>query len=63
MQDEVRRASRYDFAETTRRLPGLIQERGSTLSARVDHAAAAATAGLSLRPPRSILNQPEVIGL
>jgi uncharacterized protein (DUF302 family) len=50
MQDEVRRPSRHDFTETVRRLAEIVQTHGTNLAARVDHAKAAATVGLTLRP-------------
>jgi uncharacterized protein (DUF302 family) len=38
------------FAETCERLEKVIESRGATIVARVDHAAAAAKVGLTLRP-------------
>jgi uncharacterized protein (DUF302 family) len=46
----ARRPSRFDFAETVKRLPDLLKAHGLALVSRVDHAAAAASVGLALRP-------------
>src|SRR5580698_222545 len=43
-------SSKSDFASTVRKLETEISARGLTLFARIDHAAGAAEAGLSLRP-------------
>ncbi|MBV8245989.1 MAG: DUF302 domain-containing protein [Candidatus Eremiobacteraeota bacterium] len=43
-------SSRYDYRETIQRLSQAIASAGSTLFATIDQSAAAAGAGLSLRP-------------
>ena len=43
-------ASPHAFAETAARLEALLDERGLTVFARIDHAAGARAAGLALRP-------------
>jgi uncharacterized protein (DUF302 family) len=47
--------SAHNVEETTQRLQTLIQERGFKLVAQVDHAAAANSVGLSLRPTRLLI--------
>ena len=42
--------SRFDPAETKRRLEAAVTERGISVLARIDHAAAASKAGMELRP-------------
>lgn len=42
--------SRYDFAATVTALEAVIQEKGMTLFARIDHQAAAKEAGLDMQP-------------
>lgn len=42
--------SRYDFAATVTALETVIQEKGMTLFARIDHQAAAKEAGLDMQP-------------
>jgi uncharacterized protein (DUF302 family) len=44
------RQSRHDPGETMGRLQAAVKAKGMTVFARVDHAAGAAEAGLSLRP-------------
>lgn len=46
----VVRASRFSYSETVRRLTAAIQSAGATLFAHIDQSAAAAGAGLALRP-------------
>jgi uncharacterized protein (DUF302 family) len=48
------RASRHDPKETMDRLAAAVTARGAAVVARIDHAAAAATAGLAL-PPTEVL--------
>jgi uncharacterized protein (DUF302 family) len=48
-------ASSFDYAETIDRLESAIREKGLTIFARIDHAAAAANAGLTLRPTTLII--------
>lgn len=47
--------SRYPYAETISRLVAAMQQSGNTIFARIDQAAAAAAAGLSLRPTTLIV--------
>jgi uncharacterized protein (DUF302 family) len=47
--------SRYAARETTERLLAALAKRNMTVFARVDHAAGAAAAGLSLRPTEVVL--------
>lgn len=47
--------SRFDPAETARRLVAAVGARGLTVFARVDHAAGAAAAGLTLRPTELVI--------
>jgi len=42
--------SRFDAAETMRRLEAAVTKRGMSILARIDHAAAASEAGMELRP-------------
>lgn len=44
--------SAHDFAETLGRLEGACLRHGFTVFARMDHAAAAASVGLAMRPTR-----------
>jgi len=46
----IKWVSGYDFAETLLRLRQAAERRGMTVFASIDHAAAAASAGLALRP-------------
>jgi uncharacterized protein (DUF302 family) len=46
----VTRASVHDFATTLDRLTAALKAKGITVFARIDHAAGAASVGLSLRP-------------
>jgi len=47
--------SRYEPSETVTRVLSAIERLGMTVLARVDHAAAAATVGMELRPTEVIL--------
>jgi len=47
--------SKYSALETTDRLLAALAKRGMTVFARLDHAAGAAAAGLSLRPTQVIV--------
>jgi len=47
--------SRYEPSETVARVLSVIERLGMTVLARVDHAAAAATVGMELRPTEVIL--------
>jgi len=47
--------SRYEPSETVARVLSVIERLGMTVLARVDHAAAAATVGMELRPTEIIL--------
>ena len=47
--------SRYSFSDTVRRLSQTIAGAGNTIFATIDQAAAAASAGLSLRPTTLIV--------
>jgi uncharacterized protein (DUF302 family) len=47
--------SRYDPTETASRLVAAVGERGMTVMARIDHAAAAALVGLDLRPTEVLI--------
>jgi uncharacterized protein (DUF302 family) len=47
--------SRFGSAETAQRLIAAVGARGLTVFARIDHAAAAAAAGLTLRPTELIV--------
>jgi len=46
----VTRVSVFSTAETTRRLPAVIEQRGLTVFARIDHAKNAASVNMPLRP-------------
>jgi uncharacterized protein (DUF302 family) len=48
-------ASRYDPAMTMELLVAAVTKRGMTVLARIDHAAAAAKAGLTLRPTEVLI--------
>jgi uncharacterized protein (DUF302 family) len=48
-------ASNYSPTETIRRLEQAVTTRGITILARIDHAAAAAKAGLALRPTKVLI--------
>ena len=50
----VTRRSRYAFDETLRRLRSAIEAKGASVFAVIDHAAAAAQAGLTM-PPTQVL--------
>ena len=47
--------SAHGAQETTRRLEGAIRAKGLSLFAKIDHAAGAAEAGLSLRPTELLI--------
>jgi len=47
--------SAFAAAETVERFEGAVRARGMTLFARIDHAAGAAVAGLSLRPTTLVI--------
>lgn len=47
--------SRYSFSDTVERLSKAIADAGYTIFARIDHAEAAARAGLTLRPTTLII--------
>lgn len=47
--------SRADFADTVEQLLGAIEAGGLTVFARIDHAAGAAAAGLTLRPTQLLI--------
>ncbi|MGA2491488.1 MAG: DUF302 domain-containing protein [Roseiarcus sp.] len=49
------RASRHEPKETMDRLAAAVTARGAAVVARVDHAAAAATAGLALAPTEVLI--------
>ncbi|HEX2843487.1 DUF302 domain-containing protein [Hyphomicrobium sp.] len=49
-QGLITRASDFDPTETMNRLEAAVQRRGATILARIDHAAAAASVHLPLRP-------------
>jgi len=51
----VVKRSLYPFAETTSRLLAAVRDAGNTVFATIDHAAAARTAGLTLRPTTLIV--------
>ncbi|HWZ61510.1 MAG TPA: DUF302 domain-containing protein [Steroidobacteraceae bacterium] len=51
----VRRASPHSVAETAARLESLLAERGVLVFARIDFAADAARAGLSMRPEQLLI--------
>jgi uncharacterized protein (DUF302 family) len=51
----VIRASLYDAQETMERLVAAITGRGMVILARIDHAAAATQAGLTLRPTELVI--------
>lgn len=51
----VRVKSAHDVATTADRLAGLVERKGLTLFARVDHAAGARGAGLALRPTELLI--------
>lgn len=53
--DLVVKESAADFATTVERLQAEIEERGATIVATVDHAAAAQASGLELRPTTVII--------
>jgi uncharacterized protein (DUF302 family) len=55
MRTVVVTRSTSGYAETTRRLIEAITSRGLTVVARIDHAAAASTAGLELAPEEVVL--------
>jgi uncharacterized protein (DUF302 family) len=44
------KVSKYDFAQTIKRLETALQERGFTVFAKIDHAAEAKKAGLEMKP-------------
>jgi uncharacterized protein (DUF302 family) len=48
-------ASRYPARDTVERLLGALAKRTLTVFARIDHAAGAASAGLSLRPTEVVI--------
>ena len=48
-------ASKYDPAETIRRLEAAIMAKGMTVFTRIDHAAGANEAGLELRPTEVVI--------
>jgi uncharacterized protein (DUF302 family) len=48
-------ASSHGAAETADRLAAAVTRRGMAVLARIDHAAAAAKAGMSLRPPEVLI--------
>lgn len=49
------RQSRFSVAETIDRLTAALKEKGITPAARIDHAAAAKSAGLDLKPTQVLL--------
>jgi uncharacterized protein (DUF302 family) len=51
----VTRRSRYGFDETVSRLTTMIEEKGAKVFAVIDHAGAAAAAGLSMRPTKVLV--------
>jgi uncharacterized protein (DUF302 family) len=54
--DEMtRKTSNYSVKETVDRLAAALKEKGITLAARVDHAAAAKVAGLELKPTEVLM--------
>ena len=54
-QGLIVRASRHDPKETMERLVAAVTARGAEVVARVDHAAAAATVGLTLTPTELLI--------
>jgi len=51
----VNLASPYPVAETLDRLEAILHAKGATVFARIDHAAAAAEVGLSMRPTQVLI--------
>lgn len=47
--------SKYDFAETVKRLNNAVQSKGMTVFATIDHQAAAKQAGLTMQPATVIV--------
>src|SRR5450755_2154833 len=47
--------SKYSVEETMRRLEALLQERGVTIFARIDHSGEAEKAGLKMRPTKLLI--------
>jgi len=48
-------ASKYSVADTLRRLEELLQQKGLTVFAKVDHSGEAAKVGLELRPAKLLI--------
>jgi uncharacterized protein (DUF302 family) len=48
-------ASKYSVDETSRRLEELLQQKGLTIFAKVDHSGEAAKVGLEMRPTRLLI--------
>ena len=48
-------ASQHSVEETMQRLEGLLNERGVTIFARVDHSGEAAKVGLAMRPTKLLI--------
>ena len=51
----VRLASKYSVEQTMERLEALLQERGITVFARIDHSGEAAKVGLTMRPTKLLI--------
>jgi uncharacterized protein (DUF302 family) len=51
----VSKASRYSVPETVDRLVTVLQSKGMTVFARIDHAAEAAKVGLKMRPTQLLI--------
>jgi uncharacterized protein (DUF302 family) len=51
----VRLASNYSVEQTMERLEALLQERGITVFARIDHSGEAAKVGLTMRPTKLLI--------
>jgi uncharacterized protein (DUF302 family) len=51
----VHLASKYSVEQTMERLEALLQERGITVFARIDHSGEAAKVGLTMRPTKLLI--------